>query len=314
MQGICAFAQKTETKKIVLFMNLCLIGSGLIGASAAWAMKNAGVFDRVRVFDLSQQSAVKACEMGIADEACGSIEKALEGADAVMAAVPVLAMESVFSEIGKYAPPCAYITDVGSTRTAVIDAASRTLADKFCNYAPVHPIAGGEMPGVEYARADLFERARAISTPEPGMGQEAVCFWEHAWAAAGAVVVRMSAAEHDEIFASVSHLPHVLSYAMVDSILQTGHAERKLSFAGAGFRDFTRIAASSPRMWTDICIANRDAILSSMDAFEKDLAALRRIIENKDEKGLMEVFGRASRSRRALFPSRPPVVVGNGKN
>ena len=295
-------------------MILSLIGSGLIGASAAWAMKKACVFDNVRVYDLSQQSAVKACEMGIADAACGSIRQALEGADAVMVAVPVLAMQSVFAEIGRHAPDAAYITDVGSTRTAVIEAALRTMGKKFFNYAPVHPIAGGEMPGVEYARADLFEHARAISTPEPGMGQEAVAFWERAWTAAGAVVVRMTAAEHDEIFASVSHLPHVLSYAMVDSILQAGHAERKLSFAGAGFRDFTRIAASSPRMWTDICIANRDAILASMDAFEKDLAVLRRSIENRDESALMEIFGRASRSRRALFSSRQPSVADSSKS
>ena len=157
-------------------MILSLIGSGLIGASAAWAMKKACVFDNVRVYDLSQQSAVKACEMGIADAACGSIRQALEGADAVMVAVPVLAMQGVFAEIGRHAPDAAYITDVGSTRTAVIEAALRTMGKKFFNYAPVHPIAGGEMPGVEYARADLFEHARAIQLQSRAWGRRLLLF------------------------------------------------------------------------------------------------------------------------------------------
>lgn len=289
-------------------MQLTLIGAGLIGGSAAWAMKKAGVVDRVHVYDLSRASAERACEMGIAEAAFDTAESALVGADCVMSAVPVLAMKEVFATIGRAAPAGAWITDVGSVRTAVIEAAREALGERFSHYAPVHPIAGGEMPGVEYARPDLFRGARAISTPAEGMSAEAVVFWEKAWAAVGSVVVRMTAPEHDEIFASVSHLPHVLSYAMVDSILQAGSAEKKLSFAGAGFRDFTRIAASSPRMWTDICLANREAILEAMQAFENDLQHLRTLIESRNAEGLMEVFGRASQARRRLFPSRPPVV------
>lgn len=284
-------------------MQLTLIGAGLIGGSAAWAMKKAGIVDRVHVYDLSRASAERACAMGIADAAFETPELALEGAGCVMSAVPVLAMSEVFAAIRRAAPENAYITDVGSVRSAVIDAAREALGERFSYYAPVHPIAGGEMPGIEYARSDLFVGARAISTPVDGMKKKAVDFWEEAWKASGSVVVRMTPAEHDEIFASVSHLPHVLSYAMVDSILQTGCADKKLAFAGAGFRDFTRIAASSPRMWTDICLANRDAILEAMRAFEKDLAHFRGLIESRDAEGLMEVFGRASQARRGLFPS-----------
>ena len=282
-------------------MQLTLIGSGLIGGSAAWAMKKASVVSRVHVYDVAADSARQACAMGAADAAFESIDEALEGADCIMSAVPVQAMSGVFAAVGRAAPERAWITDVGSTRRSVIAAARAALGERFSHYAPVHPIAGGEMPGVAYARPDLFAGARAISTPQEGMSPQAVEFWERAWSAVGAVVVRMSAREHDEVFASVSHLPHVLSYAMVDSILQAGKADKKLAFAGAGFRDFTRIAASSPRMWTDICLANRDCILEAMDAFEADLRHLRGLIESGDDAGLMEVFGRASRARRRLF-------------
>ncbi len=286
-------------------MQLTLIGSGLIGGSAAWAMKRAGLVDRVHVYDLATANAEAACRMGIADAAFATPAEALAGAGCVMSAVPVQAMGEVFSEIARSAPKEAWITDVGSTRCTVIAAAHECLGERFSRYAPVHPIAGGEMPGVEYARDDLFVGARAISTPQDGMSEEAVAFWEKVWGEIGASVVRMTPEEHDEVFASVSHLPHVLSYAMVDSILQTGKSQKKLAFAGAGFRDFTRIAASSPRMWTDICLANRRAILLAMDAFEKDLAHLRALIESSNEEGLMEVFGRASQARRALFPAKP---------
>lgn len=286
-------------------MRFALIGTGLIGASAAWAMKNKGVVDTVAAFDLSEKSTRKAVEMGIADEACSTLEDCVCHADCVMVAVPVLAIENVMAQIAPMIGSETLLTDVGSVRGAVIEGARRVLGDKFANYAPLHPIAGGEMPGVDYADSELFIGAKVISTPLPETSQRAVNFWEQAWQSIGGVIERMTPQEHDAVFASVSHLPHLLSYAMVDSILNTGSAERKLSLAGAGFRDFTRIAASSPEMWVDIFRANKQAILEALTYFEKDLSVLRKAIENDDIEVERELFARAANARRRIAAHLP---------
>lgn len=287
-------------------MRLALIGVGLIGASAAWAMKRGGVFETVSAFDLSAQSARKAVEMGIADMAADTLEACVQGADAVLVAVPVLAIEKVMAQIEPFLEDETLVTDVGSVRGVVIEGARRALKEKFVNYAPVHPIAGGEMPGVDYADADLFAGAKAISTPVADIDDHAVQFWENAWKTAGSDLLRMTPEEHDAVFASVSHLPHLLSYAMVDSILNTGSAERKLSLAGAGFRDFTRIAASSPEMWVDIFRANKKAVLEALSYFEKDLALLRQAVENDEVEVTRAIFARAAEARRRIAPHLPP--------
>lgn len=287
-------------------MRLALIGVGLIGASAAWAMKRGSVFETVSAFDLSAQSARKAVEMGIADTAADTLEACVQGADAVLVAVPVLAIEKVMAQIEPFLRDETLVTDVGSVRGVVIEGARRALKEKFVNYAPVHPIAGGEMPGVDYADADLFVGAKAISTPVADIGDRSVQFWENAWTTAGSDLLRMTPEEHDAVFASVSHLPHLLSYAMVDSILNTGSAERKLSLAGAGFRDFTRIAASSPEMWVDIFRANKKAVLEALSYFEKDLALLRQAVENDEVEVTRAIFARAAEARRRIAPHLPP--------
>ena len=248
--------------------------------------------------------AVLVSESGMKDE--NDMKNVKEqGADAVLVAVPVLAIEKVMAQIEPFLGDDTLITDVGSVRGVVIDGARRVLKEKFVNYAPVHPIAGGEMPGVDYADADLFVGAKAISTPVNGIGERAVRFWEEAWKTAGSDLLRMTPEEHDAVFASVSHLPHLLSYAMVDSILNTGSAERKLSLAGAGFRDFTRIAASSPEMWVDIFRANKKAVLEALSYFEKDLALLRRAVENDKVEVTRSVFARAADARRRIAPHLP---------
>ena len=285
-------------------MKLALIGAGLIGASAAMAMRRAGVVDRVSAFDLNPESVRKARDMGLADESAGSVAEAVASADCILAAVPVRAMTGVFAEIGRSASDGAYITDVGSTRVTVMAAAREGLGRHWKNYVAVHPIAGGELPGIEYARADLFVGARAVVTEHEETNPAAQAFWEAAWRAAGSEIVHMTPEEHDAVFARVSHLPHLLSFMMVDSLLHTEAAERSLAFAGSGFRDFTRIAASSPVMWTDISLANRDAILSALADFESDLAALKRHLMSGDEAALTDMFARASAARRACFPRK----------
>lgn len=287
-------------------MRFALIGTGLIGASAAWALKKKGVVETVAAYDLSLESAERAVELGIADEACAGLQDCLRGADCVMVAVPVLAIEKVMAQIAPMLGEETLVTDVGSVRGAVIEGARRALGAKFANYAPLHPIAGGEMPGVEYADSELFVGAKVISTPLPETSERALNFWEQAWQRIGGVLLRMTPQEHDAVFASVSHLPHLLSYAMVNSILNTGDAERKLSLAGAGFRDFTRIAASSPEMWVDIFRANKSAVLEALTYFEHDLAALREAVEKDDAQAQYALFERASQARRRIAPNLPP--------
>lgn len=281
-------------------MRLALIGTGLIGGSAAWAMKRAGVFSSVVACDLSAEACEEARAMGIADRATTSVREAVREADAVMVAVPVLAMKSVFAQVAEGARPGTLVTDVGSVRTRVIEDARSVLGGLFATYAPVHPIAGGEMPGVRYASPTLFVKARAISTPVEGMNPEAVAFWENAWKAVGGEIYQMTPETHDEIFAAVSHLPHVLAYALVDAMERTPNADEKFRFVGAGFRDFSRIAASSPAMWRDICLANREAILMSLERYEAELRRLRSALSEKDGGALQAIFTRASRRRRSV--------------
>ncbi len=292
-------------------MRMALIGTGLIGASAVWAMKKADVIESVAAFDLNDESVETALIKGIADRKAQNIGQAVKGADCVMVAVPVLAIGKVFEQMAPFLGERTLITDVGSVRVTVIEAARKALGPAFENYAPVHPIAGGEMPGVEHADASLFEGARAISTPAQGMHERTVRFWEEAWKTCGAEVMRMRPEEHDDVFASVSHLPHILSYAMVDSILSAGESQKKLGFAGAGFRDFTRIAASSPEMWIDICLANKEAILASLDVFERDLAMMRASLEAGDGASLKRVFARAAQTRRAIAPALSKLKVAH---
>ncbi|MBQ9240948.1 MAG: prephenate dehydrogenase/arogenate dehydrogenase family protein [Duodenibacillus sp.] len=286
-------------------MRLALIGTGLIGGSAAWAMKNAAVFDEVTACDLSLINAQCAVRMGIADRATTSVAEALKDADAAMVAVPVLAIPKVFAAMAPHLRAGMPVTDVGSTRCSVIEGARKGLGSFFADYAPVHPIAGGEMPGIEYADAGIFKDKKAISTPDEGMGEAARVFWEDAWSACGSRIERMSPEEHDEIFAAVSHLPHVLAYALVDAMAKTANASKKFSLVGAGFKDFTRIAASSPAMWRDICLANREAILRSLALFEREIHEIYGMIERSEADAVSEVFERASQARRTVGMREP---------
>ena len=187
----------------------------------------------------------------------------------------------------------------------MIAAARKGLGDKFHQYAPAHPIAGGEMPGVDYASADLFDEKVVISTPDEGMDPKVVTFIEEAWRKAGARVQAMSPLQHDLTFASVSHLPHVLAYALVDMIAREENAQEKLKMAGAGFRDFTRIASSSSVMWRDICLSNREALSHELKRYRASLDTLQKYIDESDGKALESVFENAVRNRRGLvFPGK----------
>lgn len=287
-------------------MRLALIGCGLIGASAAWAMRRAKAVDTVFAYNRHMESALKAVELGIAERASPTIAEAVREADAVLIAVPVKAMKAIFEQVAEVLPPDAYVSDVGSVRGSVVADARAALGEAFCRYAPIHPIAGGEKMGIDAARADLFVGTNAISTPDDGMGDDAVQFWENLWSATGSKIVRMSVEEHDSIFASVSHLPHVLAFGYVDAIARLPDAERRFTFAGPGFKDFTRIAASSSAMWRDICLTNRAQVLAQLDHFTEKIAELRAAIEGGDAEGLDRIFERAASRRRLIINSKRP--------
>ncbi len=279
---------------------LAVIGCGLIGGSMALAWKKAGLIERVVACDLNEENLRDALELGAADSVTTSVAEAVADADVIAVAVPVLAMEGVFRAVAASMKPQAMITDVGSTRLAVLEMARRGLGDKFCRYAPYHPIAGGELPGVRYAQADLFYRKAVIGTPTDGMDPEVVQVLAKAWEAVGASVSSMTPELHDEVFASVSHLPHVLAFALVDMIAKEGNAAIKLGMAGAGFRDFTRIASSSPVMWRDICMTNGPAIAEELRRYRRSLDALQEAIDKADAASLEACFENAMKNRRGL--------------
>lgn len=284
---------------------MTVIGCGLIGGSMALSWKKASIVDWVIAYGLNPERLEKAKDLQVADEVTTNIKEAVRKGDIVVVSVPVLAMPQVFEEVGKYLKEGAVVTDVGSTRTFVIRAALKGLGDKFRQYAPGHPIAGGELPGVEQASSDLFDKKVVISTPTEHMDKAVVDKLEGWWKKVGSVVQRMTPEQHDEIFASVSHLPHVLAYGLVDMITKESDPNAKLKMAGAGFRDFTRIAASSPVMWRDICLTNREALSKELTRYRKELESLQTYIDLGDGKAIEACFENAMRNRRGLvFPGK----------
>ncbi len=254
-------------------------------------------------FDADAAASARGVARGLLDRAADSIAEAVADAELILLAVPVGAMRDVLRAVALAAPPYAIVTDVGSTKASVIEAAraelSVTSSFSLRRFVPAHPIAGGELPGVEHADASLFRGKRLITTPVAETHADALARVESLWEAAGAEVVRMGADEHDRIFAAVSHLPHLLSFALVAQIAGAADGARKLGFAGAGFRDFTRIAASSPAMWRDIALANRAALSTELQGYRALLDDLQRAVDAGDGMRLAEVFELASRTRRA---------------
>lgn len=288
-------------------MRLALIGVGLIGGSAAAAFRESGAVAHVTGVDPDAAATALALERGVIDAVAPSIADAVRGADLVLLAVPVGAMAAALAQVAAAAAPAAIVTDVGSTKASVIAAARAALGTggpPFARFVPAHPIAGGELPGVRYARADLFRGKRLITTPVADTDAQALARVERLWQAAGAEVQRIAPDEHDRIFAAVSHLPHLLSFALVAQIAAEADGARKLGFAGAGFRDFTRIAASSPVMWRDIALANREALSAELRGYRRLLDELQLAVDAGDGARLTRLFELASRTRRATHPGR----------
>jgi len=274
-----------------------LVGVGLIGGSFAAALKRGGMNARIRGFDRDAAARERAVELGVIDEAADSPSDAARGAQLVIVAVPVRAVGSVLHDIALALAPDAVVTDVGSTKIEVVREARAELREHFPRFVPAHPIAGREASGVEAATADLFRGARVVLTPLPETSAEAVALVRQCWEAAGGKVASLSPEAHDRIFAAVSHLPHVLSFALVSELAARDDAAELFGFAAGGFRDFTRIAASSPEMWRDIALQNRSALLAEIDRYSAQLAVFRSLIESGDGAGLLRLMSEARTAR-----------------
>ncbi len=279
-------------------MKLALIGCGLLGGSLAAAWRRAGRITEVVGHDRVADHAAQALTQGVVDRVASTTAEAVRGAEVVVLATPVGAMAGLFADLAAHADPAAILTDVGSTKAGLIVQARAALGARFARFVPAHPIAGGALPGIEYASADLFAERWVVLTPQADTDATALQWVTQSWQACGASVERMEADEHDRIFAAVSHLPHVLAFALVDLIAGQHDGARKLQFAGAGFRDFTRIAASDPVMWRDIVRANAPALGAELRGFRAHLDAVQAAVDAGDGEGLRRLFERASRVRR----------------
>ena len=281
------------------FRRVAVVGVGLIGGSLAAALRRGGAAASVTGFDRDGHALERAISLGVIDGAAGSVSEAVRGADLVVLAVPVRAMGPVLHDVALAMEAGAVVTDVGSTKGDVVRTAREELRERFARFVPGHPIAGRETSGVEAASADLFKGARVVLTPEPETAPDAVDAVRGAWEAAGARVSELPHADHDRIFAAVSHLPHLLSFALVSEIAERAEAAELFGFAAGGFRDFTRIAASSPEMWRDVMLQNRDALLAELARYEARVAVFRELIERGDGPGLQRLMSEARSARHA---------------
>lgn len=288
-----------------VFSKVVVAGVGLIGGSFARALRRAGAASRIVGVGRSAASLQTALSLGVIDEVASDWALALAGADLLVLAAPVGQTEAILRAAAPHLEVQTVITDAGSTKRDVVAAFEAVLsASQLQQVVPAHPIAGAEKSGVEAASAALFDSRRVVMTPLSTSRPEAVAAVRAAWEACGAQVSEMSPAEHDAVFAAVSHLPHVLAYALVDDFCSRDNAAQLFDFAGGGFRDFTRIASSNPEMWRDICLANRDALLSEIDRFDAELARLRGLVATGDGAGLGALFARARDARDAWLAAR----------
>ena len=272
-----------------------VIGLGLIGGSFARAAKQAG--RRVLGVDCCPQTREMALAAGAADDISDSIAAAGE-AEEIFIAAPVGAFDDIFSALQKSLSPTATVFDGGSCKRRAMESAAAMLGDKAGRFVPCHPIAGGENSGFSASCADLFQGRKVVMCAEKA-DEDAAELAAAAWRRAGGRVARMSAEEHDAIFAAVSHLPHLLSFALVDSIRADSRGELMSDYAAGGFRDFTRIAGSDPVMWRDICLQNGDEILAALEKFQKQLAQLEKAAREGDGALLQKTFAAARDFRAA---------------
>jgi prephenate dehydrogenase len=282
---------------VTRFERVAVIGVGLIGGSFALALKKANACATVVGAGRSADNLRTALERRAIDAIASNAVDAARGADLVLVAVPVGQMPAVLADLAPVLRVDAVLMDAGSTKRDVVAAARRTLGERLARFVPAHPIAGAEHSGAAAAQAALFEGKRVVLAPLAETAPDALAKAEAAWRATGARLSRMTPEEHDAVFAAVSHLPHVLAYALVHDIASRANSAQLFGYAAGGFRDFTRIASSHPEMWRDICTANRDALLVELDQYVSQLRELRPMLERGDAQALERLFAGAREAR-----------------
>ena len=276
-----------------------IVGVGLIGASLGLALKKAGVVTKVLGVGRSKTNLDQAQKMGAIDGVVDLVGAAKQS-DVIVLCIPVAQMRSAFEVIEPHLEPRTMITDAGSTKGDVILAAKEVLGKKVCQFVPAHPIAGGAQHGASAAKADLFQGKHTIICPLQENSPQDTALITGFWETVGSTVKKIGSVQHDAIYAAVSHLPHLLSYALMASVVNSEDADQKLDHVGAGFKDFTRIAASNPEMWRDICLGNRTAILKELDQYLLIVNHMRKLVAEGDGDGLEKLFNQASRARQDL--------------
>ena len=283
---------------------LVIFGVGLIGGSFALALKRAQAVKHIVGVGRSPENLKKALKLRVIDEIADSPARAVQGADLVLLAMPVGQMRRVMRAIAPHLEPHTIVSDAGSTKQDVVAFARECLASHLQRFVPAHPIAGAELSGVAAARADLFVQRNLVLTPLANTDKKALQRVRDLWLACGARVSTMTARRHDEVFAAVSHLPHLLAYALVDAIANKANGAELFKHAAGGFRDFTRIAGSSPEMWRDIALSNRRSLLKELANYQRQLKRLAVLLKKNEGKALEKIFANARDARRKWLLSQ----------
>jgi len=283
---------------VMKIKHLTIIGVGLIGGSLARALNRADAVEHITGAGRNPAHLQHARELGVVDAFTTSIPVAVKDADVVLISVPMCAYDAIFAEMAGVPPHC-LITDAGSTKQHAIDTARKQLsASQMSRFVPAHPIAGTEHSGVDASFAELFDNRLCVLTPVKETRPEAVQAIQNMWRAAGSNVMRMEAADHDDFLAAVSHLPHLAAFALVNAVSKQGNGSHDpFHFASGGFRDFTRIASSSPEMWRDIALCNRASLLHKLDALQMELDGLKNALQTGDGDRLLAEFRQAKQAR-----------------
>ena len=274
---------------------ICIIGVGLIGGSFVRGLKKANQVEQVFGYGKGKESLAKAKELGAIDEFSLDIDKAIDGAEMVVIATPVDSIEEVFRLIRPHISKSTIITDVGSTKTSIIDSAKSVFGEVPTNFIPAHPIAGKENSGVDYSDPDLFINKRVILTPLENSEPEAIKIVTNFWKSLGALVETMNATDHDDLLAMTSHLPHMLAFSLMDYLISTN--PKAIDYAAGGFKDFSRIASGDSVMWRDICLNNAKEITKHIENYQQSLSKLSELINQQNSDGLEELFMEAKSAR-----------------
>ena len=274
-----------------MIRKLTIFGVGLIGGSLALALRKAGYCENIVGCSRDEKHLQRAVDLGVIDSYTLDPIEAVKGADMILLAVPLRAIKPVLSSIVGHIGIDAFITDVGSAKGSVIEAAREAFDGKLHpSFIAGHPIAGREKSGVEAAIDDLFINQKVVLTPTEETSSEAVVGVKDMWQAAGANIEILDVKQHDDVLAATSHLPHVLAYSLVNTLSKSDYGDAVFDYAAGGFKSFTRIASSDPVMWRDICIENKNSILTALNHFQQDLSDLAEMIEDEDEKALTDLF------------------------